>query len=109
QRIVNATALDDHQCHIPFHVYAGGSDNIVKAASAQAAFPGASTIAGNHFTILKPATQGNRTAETVKRHVLADAESMPEVPAEPVAPDPSARRPPAGVDEAAMELARIEK
>lgn len=72
QRIVNATALDDHQCHIPFHVYAGGSDNIVKAASAQAAFPGASTIAGNHFTILDPATPGNRTAETVKRHLLAD-------------------------------------
>jgi pimeloyl-ACP methyl ester carboxylesterase len=72
QRIVNATALDDHQCHIPFHVYAGGSDNIVKAASAQAAFPGASTIAGNHFTILDPAAPGNRTAETVKRHLLAD-------------------------------------
>jgi pimeloyl-ACP methyl ester carboxylesterase len=72
QRVINATALGDHQCHIPFHVYAGASDNIVKAASAQAAFPGASTIAGNHFTILDPASLGNRTAETVKRHLLAD-------------------------------------
>lgn len=72
QRIVNATAVDDYQCRIPFHVYAGGSDDIVKAASAQASFPGASTIAGNHFTILDPAAQGNRTAETVKRHILAD-------------------------------------
>ncbi len=72
QRIVNAAVVDDYQCRIPFHVYAGGSDDIVKAASAQAAFPGASTIAGNHFTILDPAAPGNRTAETVKRHMLAD-------------------------------------
>src|SRR5580704_4016066 len=72
QRIVNAAGVDDYHCRIPFHVYAGGSDDIVKAASAQASFPGASTIAGNHFTILDPAAQGNRTAETVKRHILAD-------------------------------------
>jgi tetratricopeptide (TPR) repeat protein/pimeloyl-ACP methyl ester carboxylesterase len=72
QRIVNAAVLDDHHCRIPFHVYAGGSDNIVKAASAQAAFPGASTIAGNHSTILDPAAPGNLTAETVKRHMLED-------------------------------------
>jgi hypothetical protein len=72
QRIVNATAVDDHQCHIPFHVYAGSSDEIVKAASAQAAFPRASTIAGGHFTILDPSAPGNHTAEIVKHHVLAD-------------------------------------
>ena len=72
QRIVNATIVDDHQCRIPFHVYAGSSDEIVKAASAQAAFPGASTIAGNHFTILDPAAPGNRTAEIVKHHMLID-------------------------------------
>jgi len=72
QRIVNASAVDDYQCRIPFHVYAGGSDDIVRPASAQAAFPGASTIAGNHFTILDPAAPGNRTAEAVKRHMLAD-------------------------------------
>lgn len=72
QRIVNATALDDHQCRIPFHVYAGASDNIVTAASAQASFPGASALAGNHFTILDPSSPGNRTAEVVKRNLLAD-------------------------------------
>lgn len=72
QRIVNATALDDYQCPIPFHVYAGASDDIVRAASAQASFPGASTIAGTHRTILDPAAAGNRTAETVKFHLLAD-------------------------------------
>jgi triacylglycerol esterase/lipase EstA (alpha/beta hydrolase family) len=72
ERIVNATGLDDYQCRIPFHVYAGASDNIVPAASAQAAFPGAATLAGSHATILEPAVPGNRTAEIVKHHLLAD-------------------------------------
>jgi hypothetical protein len=72
QRIVNAAAVDDYQFPIPFHVYAGSSDQIVTAASAQSVFPRASTIAGSHFTILDPAAPGNRTAEMVKHHVLAD-------------------------------------
>jgi triacylglycerol esterase/lipase EstA (alpha/beta hydrolase family) len=54
QRIVNATGVDDHQCRIPFHVYAGNADNVVTAASAQGAFPGASALAGDHFSILDP-------------------------------------------------------
>jgi pimeloyl-ACP methyl ester carboxylesterase len=85
QRIVNATGVDDHQCRIPLHVYAGNSDKIVTAASAQAAFPGASTLAGNHFTILDPTFPGNRTAQTVKHHLIADlsagsAQSARQVP-----------------------------
>jgi pimeloyl-ACP methyl ester carboxylesterase len=81
QGIVNASGVDDHQCRIPFHVYAGNADKIVTAASAQGAFPGASTLAGNHFSILDPAALGNRTAETVKYHLLTDpARSAPEAP-----------------------------
>lgn len=72
QRIVNATGVDAHQCRIPFHVYAGSSDRIVTAASAQGAFPGASVLAGNHFSILDPEAPDNRTAETVKHHILTD-------------------------------------
>ena len=70
--IVRADGVSDHQCHIPFHVYAGSSDNIVKPASAQGAFPGASTLAGDHFSILNPAAPNNRTAESVKHHILTD-------------------------------------
>ena len=92
QRIVNAVAVDNYRCPIPFHVYAGASDDIVNAAAAQAAFPGASMIAGNHFTILDPAALGNRTAETLKCHLIADivagrtrtgAVSVPEITGEP--------------------------
>lgn len=72
ERIVNATGVDDHQCRIPFHVYAGDSDRIVVAASAQAAFPGASTLAGTHFSILDPGAPGNCTANTVRHHLLED-------------------------------------
>jgi pimeloyl-ACP methyl ester carboxylesterase len=77
QRIVNATGVDDHQCRIPFHVYAGDSDQVVTPASAQGAFPGASTLAGNHFSILDPAASGNRTAETVRYHILTDLAASP--------------------------------
>ena len=77
RHIVNASATDNYHHCIPFHVYAGASDNIVRAASAQASFPGASTLAGNHFTILDPGAPGNRTAETVKRHILTDVIARP--------------------------------
>ena len=77
QRIVNASGVDDHQCRIPFHVYAGDTDKVVTAASAQGAFPDASTLAGNHFSILDPHAPGNRTAETVKYHLLTDFATDP--------------------------------
>jgi len=77
QRIVNATGVDEHQCRIPFHVYAGSSDKVVTAASAQGAFPGASVLAGNHFSILDPTSPGNLTAETVKHHLLSDLPAGP--------------------------------
>ena len=72
RQIVNATSVNDHQCRIPLHVYAGNSDRVVTAASAQAGFPAASTLAGNHFSILDPGSPGNRTAETVKHHLITD-------------------------------------
>jgi tetratricopeptide (TPR) repeat protein len=72
QRIVNADGVDGHQCRIPLHVYAGDSDRVVLAASAQAAYPGAGTLAGTHFSILDPAAPGNRTAEIVRHHLLTD-------------------------------------
>jgi pimeloyl-ACP methyl ester carboxylesterase len=77
ERIVNAIGVDEHQCRIPFHVYAGDADRIVTAASAQGAFPGAGVLAGNHSSILNPAAPGNRTAETVKHHLAADLSDRP--------------------------------
>ena len=86
QRIVNAPGTDDHQCRIPFHVYAGNSDNVVTAASAQGAFPGASVLPGNHFSLLDPAAPGNRTAQTVRFHILTDLAASPVQPDRAVSP-----------------------
>jgi pimeloyl-ACP methyl ester carboxylesterase len=86
QRIVNATGIDDHQCRIPFHVYAGDSDHVVTAASAQGAFPTASTLTGNHFSLLDPSAPGNQTAETVRHHILTDLAARPAQPGRPVPP-----------------------
>ena len=95
-RIVHASGVDDHQCRIPFHVYAAGSDAIVSAASAQAAFPGAGTLAGNHFTILDPAAPGNTTADVVKHHLLTDLAERPpasvQEPRRPPLPGPLSRQ-----------------
>jgi hypothetical protein len=91
ERIVNATGVDEHQCRIPFHVYAGSSDKIVTAASAQGAFPRASTLAGNHSSILDPAFPGNRTAETVKHHLITDLSASPPQLTRQVPPGSDAR------------------
>ena len=86
QRIVGAAGVDDQHCRIPFHVYAGASDNIVTAASAQGVFPHAAALAGDHFSILDPSSAGNRTAETVRYHLLADCTASPAQPARPTSP-----------------------
>jgi pimeloyl-ACP methyl ester carboxylesterase len=86
QRIVSAAGVDDQQCRIPFHVYAGASDNIVTAASAQGVFPHVAALAGDHSSILDPAAPGNRTAETVRYHLLADFAASPAQPVGQVGP-----------------------
>ena len=90
-RIVHASGTDDHQCPIPFHVYAAGSDAIVTAASAQAAFPGAGTLAGDHFTILDPAAPGNTTVDIIKHHLLTDLAERPPASGQGTAPAAPAR------------------
>ena len=110
ERIVNAPGVDDHQCRIPFHVYAGSADNVVIAASAQGTFPDASTLAGNHFSILDPAAPGNGTAETVKYHLLADVaadsalSALQSPPASDTLSDPASVPLPAEAGEAAGQL-----
>lgn len=92
RQIVHATALDDRQCPIPVHVYAGRTDNIVTRQSAQSAFPTAEVLPGDHFTILNPDGPGNLTLPTLKRHILtAIATSAPlTAPAAPRDPAGSA-------------------
>ena len=71
KRIVHATVESDHECRISFRVYAGAGDNVVTRASAQSVFENATSIPGDHKSILDPAAPGSLTAKTVATDVLA--------------------------------------
>jgi hypothetical protein len=65
-------APTERSCRVPFSVYAGEQDGVVTRASAQAVFPDAGVLPGDHFTIAKPDSIRHRTYTTVRR-LLMDA------------------------------------
>jgi hypothetical protein len=72
--VVNAPVVPgERTCRIPFSVYAGEQDGIVTRASAQALFPRAAALPGDHFTIVRPTSQQHRSYTTVKRLLLEAA------------------------------------
>ncbi|NUP51274.1 MAG: hypothetical protein HOW97_28775 [Catenulispora sp.] len=75
--VVNAKGLTDRSCPIPFSVYAGESDNIVPPASAQSTFPDAAALPGTHSTMVRPDNNRHRTFTTLRRLILATADSDP--------------------------------
>ncbi|MEU1125535.1 hypothetical protein ABZ371_18705 [Streptomyces sp. NPDC005899] len=79
--VVHARAVTDRTCPIPFSVYAGESDNIVPAPSAQHAFPDARALPGDHSTIARPTSPEHRTYTTLRRLMISAGDSdPPEVP-----------------------------
>ncbi|WUH92112.1 tetratricopeptide repeat protein [Streptomyces sp. NBC_00433] len=85
---VNATSVTDRTCPIPFSVYAGESDGVVRPASAQSVFPDAAALPGDHSTILKATTAEHRTFTTLRRLLLAakgEDRSLSDEPAEALA------------------------
>ncbi|MFB8773986.1 esterase/lipase family protein [Streptomyces broussonetiae] len=73
--VVHASAVTERTCPIPFSVYAGESDNIVPAASAQSDYPDAAALPGDHSSIARPTSRQHRTYTTLRRLILA--ESLP--------------------------------
>ncbi len=71
RQVVNATAVDDRHCPIPFWVYSGRTDNIVRRGSAHSVFPHAEVLPGDHFSILDPDVPGHLTVPTLKRHLIS--------------------------------------
>jgi pimeloyl-ACP methyl ester carboxylesterase len=67
RQIINAPVLDERNCRIPFFVYSGDSDNVVRRESAQSAFPNAEALPGDHFSILNPDAPGSLTLPTLTR------------------------------------------
>ncbi|MFG3657087.1 esterase/lipase family protein [Streptomyces sp. NPDC047706] len=68
--VVHATAVSDRTCPIDFRVYAGESDRVVPAASAQSVFPDTAALPGDHSTILKADSADHRTFTTLRRLIL---------------------------------------
>jgi hypothetical protein len=66
RQIINATVLDERHCPIPFYVYSGASDNVVRRESAQSVFPNTGVLPGDHFTILDPDDPGSLTLPVLK-------------------------------------------
>lgn len=75
--IVNADVATERTCPIPFSVYAGETDNVVTPASARGVFPDAGVLPGDHFTIVRPDTTRRRSYTTLKRLLLAAANTDP--------------------------------
>ncbi|MGV9916438.1 esterase/lipase family protein [Streptomyces cellulosae] len=75
--IVNAPGVTANSCPIPLSVYAGETDRVVLAASARSVFPGALSLPGDHFTILRE----ERTFNTLKQLLRTVAQAEPPRPA----------------------------
>ncbi|MCF6390894.1 alpha/beta hydrolase [Mycobacterium sp. MBM] len=69
-KIVGASEVSTDRCPIPFEVYAAESDNIVKPESALGLFPNVGALPGDHTSVLKTGTKGNRTFPTVREALL---------------------------------------
>ncbi|WP_148083928.1 triacylglycerol lipase [Streptomyces sp. 840.1] len=98
--VVNATGLSERTCPIDIKVYAGESDGVVPAASAQSVFPHSAVLPGDHSGILKVKTARHRTFTTLRRLMLTVPEAVPDAVSEAApeaAPAGEARpdRPPA--------------
>ncbi|MFJ8164192.1 alpha/beta fold hydrolase [Streptomyces sp. NPDC096136] len=78
--VVYATAATERTCPIPFDVYAGESDGIVRFSSARSAFPDTAVLPGDHFGILKARTPEHRTFTTLRR-LIREARTAPRGPA----------------------------
>ncbi|UWE11154.1 esterase/lipase family protein [Actinacidiphila bryophytorum] len=85
--VVNAAAVTDRTCPIPFSVYAGETDRVVPPASARSVFPDAAVLPGDHKAIARPDSHDHRVYRTLKRLIRAELEvrDVPR-PAAPVAP-----------------------
>jgi hypothetical protein len=89
--IIYSKQVHTHECPIPIKVYAGSEDNIVTRESSRSVYPEATTLPGDHSSIIQPDSQQHRSYKALKRNLeLALAEPMPISVAGNAAPRPIA-------------------
>jgi pimeloyl-ACP methyl ester carboxylesterase len=69
-QVVHASNVNDRECPIRIHAYAGRTDRVVSRVPAQSSFPNAATLPGDHFSIIDPDASGSLTVATLKQHLL---------------------------------------
>jgi pimeloyl-ACP methyl ester carboxylesterase len=88
RQIINASTLDERNCQIPFHVYSGDSDNVVRRESAQSVFPNTGVLPGDHFSILDPDAPGSLTLPVLKRLLVGPTGELPASSSDPTVDTP---------------------
>jgi pimeloyl-ACP methyl ester carboxylesterase len=68
--VVLASGVSTHQCHIPFYVYAGDSDNVVRRASAVGFFPDAYVLDGDHNSIIQPDSHEHGSYKALRKRLI---------------------------------------
>ncbi|MFF2657333.1 esterase/lipase family protein [Kitasatospora sp. NPDC058032] len=88
EKIVYAKELGPGSCPIPFHVYGGTEDNIVRRSSAQSNFPQPRMLAGDHSGIIRPTSPDADVYQALRTHVLEASQTPGPQAAVPVAGPP---------------------
>lgn len=65
-RVVHARSNSDTECYIPIAAYGGSVDNIAPAEVATDSFPLGGVIDGDHFSIVRPKNEQDRSYAVVK-------------------------------------------
>lgn len=80
EKIVYASEDGSHSWRVPVEVFAGASDRVVSSDSAKRFFPDASTLPGDHFSILKATGEGEQTVRTLARLLIRHLDAAVSAP-----------------------------
>jgi pimeloyl-ACP methyl ester carboxylesterase len=70
ERVVEATARQDHTLPVPIHAFWGQQDRIVLESSARGSFTSSAPLSGDHFGIIRPAGADDPDYDAISRAIL---------------------------------------
>ena len=69
--VLNATAVNKSECHVPIAAYGGAIDNIVPTHVAYSIFPVSGVVPGDHFSIIRPVDHDAESYRVLKNALVA--------------------------------------
>ncbi|MFI6133071.1 alpha/beta fold hydrolase [Micromonospora sp. NPDC051141] len=73
--VLQARAAGPHEWPLPISTYAGMSDNIVPPFIAKGSFTASGVVAGDHFSVIRPATRDDSRYLALRKEILTAAEA----------------------------------